>query len=214
MAVELDVCERQERLSSRSIHHSVHHSACHDAHDCAAERGGREHRLIRAGAGRDETRAGGGGEGRGRRGAPLVRCGIREWIGVLSPSEAAAIGVPFGHTPPGGPCSVHLHDGPSKDSRVPPTEERAQERSGACIAHVISRVPSVPNTACVQGRCAPALGAVAGVSRALCRANVRAPPVAQRNESGQHSLRASRACGTRMKASVRDEPKKATRSGC
>ena len=83
-----------------------------------------------------------------------MRCGIREWIGVLSPSEAAAIGVPFGHTPPGGPSSVHLHDGPSKDSRVPPTEERAQERSGACIAHVISRVPSVPNTACVQGRCA------------------------------------------------------------
>ena len=154
MAVELDVCERQERLSSRSIHHSVRHSACHDAHDCAADRGGREHRLYRAGAGRDETRAGGGGEGRGRRGAPLVRCGIREWIGVLSPSEAAAIGVPFGHTPPGGPCSVHLHDGPSKDSRVPPTEERAQERSGACIAHVISRVPSVPNTACVQGKCA------------------------------------------------------------
>ena len=154
MAVELDVCERQERLSSRSIHHSVHHSACHDAHDCAAERGGREHRLYRAGAGRDETRAGGGGEERGRRGAPLVRCGIREWIGVLSPSEAAAIGVPFGHTPPGGPCSVHLHDGPSKDSRVPPTEERAQERSGACIAHVISRVPSVPKTACVQGKCA------------------------------------------------------------
>ena len=65
MAVELDVCERQERLSSRSIHHSVHHSACHDAHDCAAERGGRERRLYRAGAGRDETRAGGGGEGGG-----------------------------------------------------------------------------------------------------------------------------------------------------
>ena len=62
MAVELDVCERQERLSSRSVHHSVRHSACHDAHDCAAERGGREHRLYRAGAGRDETRAGGGGE--------------------------------------------------------------------------------------------------------------------------------------------------------
>jgi hypothetical protein len=99
--------------------------------------------YTRAGAGRDETRAGaGGGGGGGGGGAPLVRCGIREWIGVLSPSEAAAIGVPFGHTPPGGPSSVHLHDGPSKDSRVPPTEERAQERSGACIAHVISRAPS------------------------------------------------------------------------
>ena len=80
--------------------------------------------------------------------------------------------------------------------RVCPTRRvfKAGVRCGACVG--------------------PALGAVAGVFRALCRANVRAPPVAQRNESGQHSLRASRACGTRMKASVRDEPKKATRSGC
>ena len=83
-----------------------------------------------------------------------------------------------------------------------PRAECAQH--GVCSRQVCAVEPALGAVA----------GAVAGVSRALCRANVRAPPVAQRNESGQHSLRASRACGTRMKASVRDEPKKATRSGC
>ena len=123
-----------------------------------------------------EGGGGGGGGGWEGRGAPLVRCGIREWIGVLSPSEAAAIGVPFGHTPPGGPCSVHLHDGPSKDSRVPPTEERAQERSGACIAHVISRAPSArcaQHGACSRQVCAVA-GAVTSIFSALWRACVGA----------------------------------------
>lgn len=123
--------------------------------------------LVEEGEGEGE----GEGDGRGG-GAPLVRCGIREWIGVLSPSEAAAIGVPFGHTPPGGPSSVHLHDGPSKDSRVPPTEERAQERSGVCIAHVISRAPSAE---CAQhGACSRQVCAVAGAVTSICLALWRA----------------------------------------
>ena len=146
-------------------------------------RAGRNSSWWRRGRGRGGARLvrcgirGGEGEKEGEgRGAPLVRCGIREWIGVLSPSEAAAIGVPFGHTPPGGPSSVHLHDGPTKDSRVPPTEERAQERSGACIAHVISRAPSArcaQHGACSRQVCAVA-GAVTSIFSALWRACVGA----------------------------------------